>query len=75
MFHFGFLEILLILVVALFVLGPTRLPEVAHGLGKLFAKIKSIKNNFDEQINEFEKQETLKQNIQKAKEAEKTDPN
>lgn len=34
MFGLGFSEILLILVVALIVFGPKRLPEIAQGLGR-----------------------------------------
>jgi sec-independent protein translocase protein TatA len=34
MFGIGWSELLLILVIALLVLGPTKLPEVAKGLGK-----------------------------------------
>lgn len=40
MFGIGFQELLLILVVALIVLGPQRLPEVAKSLGKFYREIK-----------------------------------
>lgn len=45
MFDVGLLEILLILVVALIVIGPDRLPEVARGLGKAFRVLRKL---FDE---------------------------
>lgn len=41
MFGIGFQELLLIMVVALIVLGPQRLPEVARALGKFYREIKS----------------------------------
>ncbi|MGB9767084.1 MAG: Sec-independent protein translocase protein TatB [Sulfurihydrogenibium sp.] len=41
MFGIGFQELLLIMVVALIVLGPQRMPEVARALGKFFREIKS----------------------------------
>lgn len=41
MFGIGFQELLLIMVVALIVLGPQRLPEVARSLGKFYREIKS----------------------------------
>lgn len=40
MFGIGFQELLLILVVALVVLGPQRLPEVAKSLGKFYREIR-----------------------------------
>jgi sec-independent protein translocase protein TatB len=40
MFNLGPAEVLFILVVALVVLGPTRLPEMARGLGKFFYEFK-----------------------------------
>lgn len=51
MFDFGFTEILVIGVVALVVLGPERLPEVARTAGKLFAQaqryISDVKTEFN----------------------------
>jgi Tat protein translocase TatB subunit len=41
MFGIGFQELLVILVVALIVLGPERLPEVAKSLGKFYKEFKS----------------------------------
>ncbi|ACN99762.1 Sec-independent protein translocase protein TatB [Sulfurihydrogenibium azorense] len=41
MFGIGLQELLLIMVVALIVLGPQRLPEVAKALGKFYREIKS----------------------------------
>jgi len=41
MFGIGFTELVVIFVVALLVLGPKRLPEVAKTLGKFYREIKS----------------------------------
>ncbi len=41
MFGIGFSELILIFVVALLVLGPKRLPEVAKTLGRFYREIKS----------------------------------
>ena len=46
MFQVGFLEILLILVVGLFIVGPTRLPDVVKFVIKLYKKIQLTIANF-----------------------------
>lgn len=61
MFDLGFTELLVIGVVALVVLGPERLPEVARTAGKLFAQaqryISDVKTEFNRetQLAEFKK--------------------
>jgi TatA/E family protein of Tat protein translocase len=51
MFGIGFQEIIIILVVALIVIGPRKLPDLAKSLGKAFREFKNatedIKQNFD----------------------------
>jgi sec-independent protein translocase protein TatA len=47
MFGIGWSELLLILVVALLVLGPTKLPEVAKGLGKGLREFKKALNEIE----------------------------
>ncbi len=51
MFGIGTTEIIIILVVALLVIGPTKLPEVAKSLGKGMAEFKrmssDVKNTID----------------------------
>jgi sec-independent protein translocase protein TatB len=46
LFQVGFLEILLILVVGLFIVGPTRLPDVVKFVVKVYKKIQLAISNF-----------------------------
>jgi len=50
MFGIGFSELILIFVVALLVLGPKRLPEVARTLGKFYREIKSTVDEVKEVV-------------------------
>ena len=52
MFNFGMTEILVILVVALLVLGPKRLPELARALGKGLAEFKRATNDLHQTLDE-----------------------
>jgi len=52
MFGIGVPELLVILVVALIVLGPKRLPEVAKSLGKAFAEFRRATSDLSEELNE-----------------------
>ncbi|MGB9730823.1 MULTISPECIES: twin-arginine translocase TatA/TatE family subunit [Calditerrivibrio] len=51
MFGLGLSEILLIAVVAIVVIGPKRLPEVARALGKGYAEFKKAMDGFKEAVN------------------------
>jgi len=46
MFNVGGQELLIIFLVALIVLGPTRLPEVARQAGKLYGDFKRVSSGF-----------------------------
>jgi len=50
MFGIGPTELIVILVVALLILGPKRLPEIARSLGKGFAEFKRASNELRSQI-------------------------
>ena len=50
MFGIGTTEILIILVVALLVIGPTKLPEVAKSLGKGMAEFKRMSSDVKDTI-------------------------
>lgn len=50
MLGIGMQEILIILIVALIVIGPKRLPEVARTLGKGFAEFKKATDDFQETV-------------------------
>jgi len=51
MFGLGFQELIVIFIVALLVIGPRKLPDLAKALGKAFREFKQatddIKDNFD----------------------------
>lgn len=58
MFDIGFLELLVILVIALLVIGPERMPEVARKIGQFMGKMRRFVNSMKE---EGQVQETLRE--------------
>lgn len=54
MFGIGFPELIIIMVVALLVVGPSKLPELAKSLGKTFREFRrmadDVKESFEEEI-------------------------
>lgn len=58
MFDIGFLEIMVILVIALLVIGPERMPEVARKIGTFMGKMRRFINSVKE---EGQVQDTLRE--------------
>lgn len=53
MFDFGWAEILLIAMIALFVIGPQDIPKIAYQVGKFFRRIKYIQYAITGQFDDF----------------------
>lgn len=51
MFEFAFSELILVLIIALVVIGPERLPEVARGIGRTVGKVKGFIDNVRNETN------------------------
>jgi len=66
MFGIGFPELVVILAVALVVLGPQRLPEVARMLGRAYAQLRRASEEFQQTIRQdlaaLERQEDINRN-------------
>lgn len=62
MFDIGFLEIFVILIIALLVIGPKRMPEVARKLGSFMGKTRNF-------INKMKDESPLQDTVQEVKSA------
>ena len=64
MFGIGSTELLVILVVALIVIGPSKLPKIARGVGKAFGEFKrasnDLKRTIDHEVDRIEREEKTK---------------
>ncbi|MES9858394.1 MAG: Sec-independent protein translocase protein TatB [Sedimenticola sp.] len=69
MFDVGFFEILILGVVALLVVGPERLPKLAHTAGKWMGKGRSMIGSVKAEIEKEIKAEELKEILEKQKQA------
>ncbi len=52
LFNIGFMEIVLILIIAFVVVGPDDLPKLARGLGKGFKRVRGFINDVRSSVNE-----------------------
>ena len=66
MFDIGFDEFLLILVVALFVYGPNKLPDLAKALGRGYAEFRRATNELKQTFEQDETVREIKQEFHKA---------
>ncbi|MGH8474689.1 MAG: Sec-independent protein translocase protein TatB [Methylococcales bacterium] len=68
MFDIGFWELVLVGLVALIVVGPERLPEVARALGswagKAHQSMRSLKQEFEDELHAEELRRSLAENLQ-----------
>lgn len=77
MFDIGFLELLVVLVIALLVIGPERMPEVARKLGAFMGKTKRFINSVKEEghlqetVRELKESMDLQQEQKQLQELEK----
>jgi len=73
MFGIGQFELLIIIVVALIVIGPGKLPEMMRSIGKGFAEFKrvssDVKQTFDMEVRRAEQEADKKESETKAKPA------
>lgn len=56
MFDIGWMEMLMIAVVAIVVIGPKDLPKVLHTVGQWMARARSVARNFQDQMDEMARQ-------------------
>ena len=62
-FDIGFLELLVIFVIALVVLGPERMPKAMQTLGRWIGKAKRSVTQFNQQVNRELEIEELKKRV------------
>ena len=64
MFGIGSMELMVILIVAIIVIGPSKLPQIARGVGKAFGEFKrasnDLKRTIDHEVERIERDEKTK---------------
>lgn len=68
MFEFAFSELMLVMIIALVVIGPERLPEVARGIGRTVGKVKAFIDNVRNETNLQSELADLKRQLDLSKE-------
>ncbi len=74
MFGIGFPELLLILAIALIVIGPSKLPDVARALGRGYAEFRRATNELRETFDQDETVQELRQEFHSAQFSNPTEP-
>lgn len=69
MFNVGTPELLVILLVALVVLGPTKLPEAARQVGKFIGEVRRMSSGFQDEL-----RDAMQEPVSSVKETLKGDP-
>ena len=67
--NLGFSEMLFIFLLALIVVGPRRLPELARQFGRIMAEIKRASNDFQAQVQEEVRQLEIEETAKKFEKA------
>jgi sec-independent protein translocase protein TatB len=64
MFGIGSMELVVILIVAMIVIGPSKLPHIARSVGKAFGEFKKasndLKRTIDHEVDRIEREEKTK---------------
>ncbi|MCX7816072.1 MAG: Sec-independent protein translocase protein TatB [Syntrophales bacterium] len=69
MFGIGFQELIVIAIVALLVVGPEKLPELARSLGKAIGEFKRVAEELTESVTEVVRREGIDKELKSLKDA------
>ncbi|PZP55477.1 MAG: hypothetical protein DI586_06720 [Micavibrio aeruginosavorus] len=61
MLDFSWSELMVVIVVAVLAVGPKQLPEVLHGMGKLFRRLQYMRYAVTRQFDDFMEQADLRE--------------
>lgn len=59
MLDFGWAELLLIMAVAVLVIGPSDIPKIMYGLGRIVRRLQYVRFAFTQQFDEFMREHDL----------------